>query len=147
MPITNRIANQQREQSCFSVTPERKYDELERAFVKRSLRPSEWQVSEFRGTIHVPRLGQERLRNEAAVLELVRKMTDIPVPQLYACFDDDNATYLIVERIDGVGMNEISDKERLIVNKELDQHLDTLHSYGLVPLVAQVESLYHPAVP
>lgn len=127
MPITNRIANRQREKSCFNVTAERKYYELDRSFVKRSLRPSEWQVSESRGTIHVPRLGNERLHNEAAVLELVRKETNIPVPQVYACFDDDNATYLIVERIFGVGMNEISQEQHSTVAKELEKHLETLH--------------------
>lgn len=72
MPITNNVANQHREETCIAITSERKCFHPGNSFVKRSLRPFEWQVSHIKGTIHVPRLGNERLLNEAAALAYVR---------------------------------------------------------------------------
>lgn len=72
MTITNNVANQHREETCIAITSERKYFHPGNSFVKRSLRPSEWQVSHIKGTIHVPRLGNERLLNEAAALAYIR---------------------------------------------------------------------------
>lgn len=100
MPVTNRILNASKEENCFAITAERKYYHVDRTFIKRSLRPSEWQVS-FQGTIHVPRLGRERLFNEAASIKYIRENTNIPVPTLYACFEDDNAAYLVTSYVDG----------------------------------------------
>ena len=71
----NQMANSCKEIDCFAVTAERKYY---KTFVKRSLRPREWQVSQFLGTIHVPRLGKERLLNEAAAMQFVSEHTKIP---------------------------------------------------------------------
>lgn len=127
MAVTNKIANQRREKTCIGITSERKYFHPGNSFVKRSLRPSEWQVSAIKGTIHVPRLGNERLLNEAAALDYIRHNTNIPIPKLYSCFEDDGAVILVTEYINGVGMHELDDAQREIVRAELERHLETLH--------------------
>ena len=121
--------NQKKEKDCIAITPERKYHYLPqtKTFVKRSLRPREWQLN-LRGCIIVPRLGSERLRNETAVLQYIKEHTSIPVPQVKAAFEDDEAFYLVTEYVDGVGMNELSDAQRVVVAKELEEHLNTLHN-------------------
>jgi hypothetical protein len=128
MVVTNDIMNQRREKTCFAVTAERKYFHAGNSFVKRSLRPSEWQVSRWKGTIHVPRMGNERLLNEAAALEYIHQHTNIPVPKLYSCFEDDQAVVLVTEYVEGVGMNDLTDAQRTTVKAELDQHLQTLQT-------------------
>jgi len=128
MAIMNKMANAQREQGCFAITAERKYYHVDKTFIKRSLRPSEWQVSSSKGTIHVPRLGIERIINEGAALKYISENTTIPVPTLHACFEDDNSAYLITSYIDGVNMNSLTDSQRTIVVQELESHITTLHS-------------------
>jgi len=66
------------EEECFASTFERKYYRKGNIFVKRSLRKSEYQIG-YRG-LHIPELGIERLRNEAASLQFVQEFTNIPVP-------------------------------------------------------------------
>ena len=122
------MANSCREIDCFSVTAERKYYEIGKTFVKRSLRPREWQVSQFHGTVHVPRLGKERLLNEAAAMQFVREHTKIPVPVLHCAFADDDAVYLVMEYVDGVNMADLTEDEKHVVKQELAEHLESLHS-------------------
>jgi aminoglycoside phosphotransferase (APT) family kinase protein len=128
MILTNQLINRRREETCVGITSERKYFHAGNAFIKRSLRPSEWQVSPFKGTIHVPRMNNERLLNEAATLQYIRENTNIPVPQLYACFEDDDAVVLVTEYVEGVGMHELDNAQKDIVKKELERHLATLQS-------------------
>jgi hypothetical protein len=120
LAITNKIANQRREKTCIGVTVERKYFHTGKSFVKRSLRPSGWQVSATKGTIHVPKMGNERLLNEAAALDYIQQNTNIPVPKFYSCFEDDDAVVLVTAFIDGVGMYELNDSQRDIVKAELE---------------------------
>ncbi len=122
------MANSCKEIDCFAVTPERKYYHIGQTFVKRSLRPREWQVSPFLGTIHVPRLGKERLLNEAAAMQFVSKHTKIPVPVLHCAFADDDAVYLVMEYVSGVSMDVLTEDEKHVVKQELAKHLESLHS-------------------
>ncbi|KAL9106010.1 MAG: hypothetical protein Q9227_008918 [Pyrenula ochraceoflavens] len=94
--------------------------------VKRSLRPSEWQISPFRGTILVPRFGAERILNEAAAMRFIAEKTDIPIPKFYGCFEDDEANYLVMEYVEGVSMNELSVDGRKTVERKLEGYLKTL---------------------
>ncbi len=64
------------EDGSFGITFERKYYARGCAFIKRSLRPREYRTG-YRG-LHVPRLGKERLMNEAETLRYIRQNTDIP---------------------------------------------------------------------
>jgi hypothetical protein len=86
-------AKQIQEEGCIATTFERKYYHLGSVFIKRSLRPSEFRTG-YRG-LHVPRLGKERLMNEAESLQFIQQHTDIPVPTVYCHFEDDGAYYLI----------------------------------------------------
>lgn len=124
---TNQMLNARKEENCFALTTERKYYRVGSTFIKRSLRPREWQVT-LKGTIHLPRCGRERLLNEAAAMTFIREKTNIPIPVLHCSFEDDAAVYLIMEYVEVVSMAELEDEQRAIVQQELEQHLQTLNS-------------------
>jgi aminoglycoside phosphotransferase (APT) family kinase protein len=125
--VTNQELNEQKEASCIGITPERKYFRVDDTFVKRSLRRGEWQEHPRTGETLVPRVGRERLLNEASAMKFVANNTAIPVPKLHTCFEDDGAVYLIMEYVEGRGMDELEDEEKLVVQKELEHHLQQLH--------------------
>ncbi|EEQ35074.1 conserved hypothetical protein [Microsporum canis CBS 113480] len=116
-PVTNQMLNARREENCIAVTLERKYYRVGQTWVKRSLRPSEWQINPYAGTLVVPRFGKERIRNEAASMKFIAENTDIPVPKLYCCFEDDEAVYLVTQYVEG---------KRKVVEKELELHLESM---------------------
>ena len=123
-PPTNHELNEKREKQCVSVTPERKYYRCGNTWVKRSLRPTEWQ--KHGGFHYVPMFNLERVLNEGACLQFIAGKTDIPLPKLYACFEDDGAAYLITEYVEGVGMNDLSAEDQNTVAEELEKHLTAL---------------------
>lgn len=122
------MLNAQREKECVGVTTERKYFRADGAWIKRSLRPAEWQTNPFTGTLVIPPFGRERILNEAAAMRFIASTTDIPLPKLHSCFEDAGAVYLVMEYIDGVTMSELSIDQRKIVEAELERHLETLRS-------------------
>ncbi|KAB8339130.1 hypothetical protein FH972_022066 [Carpinus fangiana] len=123
---TNRLLNQAKEDGCFSITVERKYYHTGNCFMKRSLRRREWQLTPM-GTIYMPRLGAERIKNEAAALRFVAEHTNIPIPRLHCCFEDDEAAYLVTEYVEGVSMASLDDDKKEPVKQALKGHLATLH--------------------
>lgn len=134
-PVTNQMLNARKEENCITVTTERKFYKDGQTWVKRSLRPDEWQVNPYSGSFVVPRMGKERVLNEAASIRFIAAKTDIPVPKLHCCFEDNDAVYLVMEYIDGVGMNELPDEKRKVVEAEVAVHLQTLrnlrhHNWG-----------------
>lgn len=122
-PFTPQELNSRREEHCFAVTPEKKYFHVGNTFIKRSLRPSEW--VKFQGYMHVPLFCPERILNEGACIQYLAEKTDIPLPKLHACFEDDGAAYLILEYDEGVGMDTLSDKDKDVVTEELEKHTQT----------------------
>jgi hypothetical protein len=125
-PPTNQQLNQSREENCVSVTPERKYYRVGDTWIKRSLRPHEWQ--KHNGYMHVPKFNGERILNEGACLAYLAANTDVPVPKVHACPEDDGAVYLITEYIEGVGMNELDEDKQKTVSLELENYLEELGS-------------------
>ncbi|KAI1738590.1 kinase-like domain-containing protein [Xylaria scruposa] len=123
-PPTNQKLNAEREEHCISVTPERKYYRWGDTWIKRSLRPTEWQ--KHNGYMHVPKFNLERVLNEGACLKFLAEETDIPLPKVYACFEDDGAAYLITEYVEGVGMNDLTGEQQRVVSQELEKHMKTL---------------------
>lgn len=111
--------------TCIGVSAERAYYEGDGLFIKRSLRPSEFKTG-CKG-LHIPRLGKERLRNEAASLRFLRRVSNIPVPIVYGAFEVDDAFLLITELVDGTVMSDLKEEEKRLVAAELNQHLATLH--------------------
>lgn len=107
-------------------TAERKYYEDGKCFIKRSLRPSEY-LTGYRG-LHIPPLGKQRLANEAASLRYIREHTNIPVPTVYCAFEEDDSYYLITEYVDGVSMVDLSQDQKDIVCKELEDHITTMRA-------------------
>ena len=95
--------------------------------MKRSLRPSEYKPNS-RGQLHVPIANQERLKNEAACLEFIKKKTNIPVPDIIRAYDQDGSFYLETTRVHGVPMKELSEQHQKRVIMELEIHLRTLRS-------------------
>jgi serine/threonine protein kinase len=114
------------EEGCFASTFERKYYRKGDIFVKRSLRESEYHTG-YRG-LHIPKLGIERLRNEAASLQFVQESTDIPVPRLYHHFEHDGAYYVAMEYVEGVSMADLSENQKEVVAREIEVHLSTMHN-------------------
>ncbi|KAF4448115.1 protein kinase-like protein [Fusarium austroafricanum] len=114
------------EDSYLYMTAERKYYQREQSFIKRSLREKEYHQGPYGPCI--PHLSKERLQNEAECLRFIHSNTNIPVPAVYADFEDDGAYYLVTEFIQGVEMNDLPMEKKNLVGEELKQHLHTLHS-------------------
>ena len=76
----------------------------------------------------MPRLGKERLQNEADALRYIRQHTDIPVPTVYSDFEDDGAYYLITEYLDGINMADLDEEKKGVVRGELEGYLATLRT-------------------
>lgn len=65
--------------------------------------------------------------NEAAALRFIRQHTDIPVPDIYCGFEDDDAYYLISQNNDGVNMSDLKDEtQKAAARVELEKHLAKL---------------------
>lgn len=124
---TNQELNTKREKHCIAITHERKYYHVGDTWIKRSLRPSEWQ-KRHDGLVHEPLFNKERILNEGACLKFIADQTDIdiPIPKLHACFEDDGAAYVITEYVEGVGMNEIPAHGQRHVVKELQFYKQAL---------------------
>ncbi|KAJ2894657.1 uncharacterized protein MKZ38_007315 [Zalerion maritima] len=105
------MLNARREKECVGLTNERKYFHVDNTWIKRSLRPAEWQTNPF-----------------AAAIRFIADRTDIPVPKLHGCFEDDGAVYLIMEYVEGVTMNRLAAEQRKVVEMELEHHLEILRS-------------------
>jgi tRNA A-37 threonylcarbamoyl transferase component Bud32 len=127
-PVTNQMLNAKREENCISITTERKYFRVGQSWIKRSLRPSEWQINQYSATLLVPRFGKERIFNEASAIEFIAKTTNIPVPRIYSCFEDDEAAYLVMEYVEGITMNNLDVEKRKVVENEIESHLETLRT-------------------
>lgn len=123
----NKSLNERKEENCLGITAERKYYKTEKTLIKRSLRPREWQTMMVTGKIHIPRQGRERVLNEAASMKFVKENSAIPVPTLHCCFEDDDAVYLVMEYIDGDDMSSLTEAQKTIVQKELEEHVQTMH--------------------
>jgi serine/threonine protein kinase len=48
-------------------------------------------------------------------MQYIADNTNIPIPKLHCCFEDDDAVYLVMEYIEGVTINDLSEKHRRIV--------------------------------
>jgi hypothetical protein len=59
-------------------------------------------------------------------MAFITEHTNIPIPKLYYCFEDNEAVYLIIEYIKGVGINELEEEKRKFVEKELEVYLEVL---------------------
>lgn len=103
----------------FRIYPDR--------FYKRSLRPDEYQL-DVRNKPYVPLLGPERIRNEAACLQFIRRKTNIPVPDVLEAYEEDGSFVLVTTLLSGVQMSKLPPEEQAVVMKEVDSHLQTLQT-------------------
>lgn len=74
----------------------------------------------------IPLFSLERVLNEGACLRHLADKTNIPIPKLHACFEDDGAGYLITEYVEGVAMSWLDEERREVVAKELRIHMKAL---------------------
>lgn len=108
-----------------AMTAERAYYKCGGIFVKRSLLPHERPIQP-NGTPFVPSYDKARLQNEATSLNYIRKHTKIPVPKVYAAFENHGCYFLITEFIDGVQMSQLPESQKRFVKHELVYHLASL---------------------
>ncbi|TQV95366.1 Protein kinase-like domain [Cordyceps javanica] len=124
-PPTNQELNDKREEHCFAITPERA-STIESATPWSSAACGRPSGSSTTATCTCQCLISSVSSTKVECLRFLRANTNLPLPKLHACFEDDGAAYLITEYVDGVGMNELSAPEREIVAEELNVHMQTL---------------------
>lgn len=66
------------------------------------------------------------MKTDAAILRLLRKETNIPIPPAECTFEDDGAFYLQREYVQGVSMADLTQEQKEVVMVELQQHIATL---------------------
>lgn len=96
--------------------------------LKRSLKQDEYYILS-NGERLVPPLVVERLQNEAACMEFVRKHTNIPVPKLLNTYEEDGSYHLWMEFIDGVEMNELTEREQTKLFPQIQNIITTLQTF------------------
>lgn len=120
--------HEHREAGCFSVLPDRKFYRVGNLFIKRTMRRHEWQKMSRTWVVTPSASIPQRYRNDVAIQQYLRERTNIPLPAFAQTFEDDGAMYLVAEFVEGVGMNELPEADRRVVQKELQQHIETLKS-------------------
>ena len=115
------------------VSPDKQSDKIAkrgyyyrgRFFIKRSLRSSEY-ITILKGNIYVLQLGRERLQNKAESLQFIRRVSNIPIPTIYSLFKVDSAYFLIMEYIDSVGISQLLEDQKKLIQPKINQYLNTL---------------------
>ncbi len=115
-----------REAGCFAVHPDREFYRVGNLFIKRTMRQHEWQKMSRTWVVTPSASLPQRYRNDVAIQRYLRARTNIPLPAFAQTFEDDGAMYLVAEFVEGVGMNELPEEDRRVVQKELQQHIETL---------------------
>ncbi|KAL2016088.1 hypothetical protein VTK56DRAFT_4262 [Thermocarpiscus australiensis] len=59
-------------------------------------------------------------------MRFISAKTNIPISKLYCSFEDSDAVYIVMEYVDGVTMNTLDPEKRKVVEKQIEQHLETL---------------------
>jgi hypothetical protein len=127
MPPPN-FLHENREPGCWAVLADRKFFSLPRLFVKRTLRRHEWSDLGDNYILTPSAALPQRFRTDVAVQQYLRERTNIPLPAFASAFEDDGAMYLVMEFVQGVRMDELSEEDQKVVEKELLQHVETLKS-------------------
>ncbi len=126
--VSNQDINKHREPGCFGITPDKKYYEVGRSFIKRTLRRHEWMTSPAIANWTPSACLPQRWKTDAAILEYLREKTNIPLPRLQHTFEDDGAFYFSTELVPGVAMSQLTEEQKQVVTKELLEHVATLKS-------------------
>lgn len=126
--VTNRELNDRREPCCSAVLADKKYLHVGGFFMKRTLRPHEWQSNSKNVVIVPPTTYPQRWKTDAAILRFLRKKTNIPLPPVECTFEDDGAFYFQSQFVEGVSMRELEHKDKEVVMKEVEQHVATLQT-------------------
>ncbi|KJZ69216.1 hypothetical protein HIM_11395 [Hirsutella minnesotensis 3608] len=126
--VTNQELNDRREPGCSIVLADRKYFHVGSWFMKRTLRPHEWQLVSDQIIVVPPTTYPQRWKTDAAILRFLRKETNIPLPAAECTFEDDGAFYLQTQYVEGVSMKNLNQNEKEVVMKELEQHVATLQA-------------------
>lgn len=70
----------------------------------------------------------QRFRTDVAIQKYLRERTNIPLAAFATVFEDDGAMYLATEFVRGVSTQDLSEDDRKVVEKELQDHVRTLKS-------------------
>lgn len=92
--VTNQELDDRREPGCSVVLADKKYFHVGNWFMKRTLRKHEWQSVSDDIVIVPPTTYPQRWKTDAAILQFLRKATNIPLPPAECTFENDGAFYL-----------------------------------------------------
>jgi hypothetical protein len=81
----------------------------------------------LKGDTVVPRMPMQRLKNEVAAIEFVRKNTNIPVPTVRCAFEANGRYYIITDVVPNVTMAELSESQKDVVMEELERYVSVMH--------------------
>ncbi|TFK45088.1 kinase-like domain-containing protein [Crucibulum laeve] len=120
------------EAGCIAITHEKKYyefleDDKNQVFMKRNLTPSEYLVNRA-GNLVIPKLPRERMENEVAAIRYIQEHTTIPTPNIRCAFEDHGRYYIITDVVPGATLAQLSEEQKAVVIKELDEYVAQLHS-------------------
>jgi hypothetical protein len=115
------------------VCADRKFYRVGNLFIKRTMRRHEWGKLSHNWTVTPSASIPQRYRNDVAIQQYLRERTNIPLPAFTQTFEDDGAMYLVSQLVEGVGMNELPEEDRRVVQKELQQHIETVKSLRPIP--------------
>jgi serine/threonine protein kinase len=59
----------------------------------------------------IPYFRRERLLNKVVLMKFITEYTNILVPKLYYYFEDNEAIYLVIEYIKGVGIDNLEEEK------------------------------------
>lgn len=126
--VKSKDINDNREPGCWAVLADRKYYQVGKSCIKRTLRPHEWFTVGDGITVVPPTTFPQRWRTDAAIVQYLGDKTAIPLAPVQCLFEDDGAFYHCTEYVPGVNMAELSDDDKRVVEVELLNHLATLRS-------------------
>lgn len=106
---------------------ERAYYKCGSLFIKRCLLPHGRKI-QANGQPWTPNYEKARLANEAQCLAHIRQHTNIPVPKVYAAFENNGCFFLVTEWVDGKRMTELPDSQKELVKHDLLNYIAELHS-------------------
>jgi hypothetical protein len=110
--VKSKDLDDNRESGCWAVLADRKYCQVGKSCIKRTLRRHEWLTVGDGAPVVPSSTFPHRWRTDAAVVQHLGDNTAIPLAPFQCLFEDDGASYHCTEYVPGVTMAELSADDR-----------------------------------